>query len=53
MIAAVKNGRTGAATVNGKSYIGALPAWKGKLSNADIADVITYIRSAWGNKADL
>jgi mono/diheme cytochrome c family protein len=29
-----------------------MPAWKGKLSNTDIADVITYIRSAWGNTAD-
>ena len=45
-------GLTGAATVNGKTYSGAMPAWKGKLSNADIADVITYIRSSWGNKAD-
>jgi mono/diheme cytochrome c family protein len=52
VIAAVKNGLTGAVSVNGKSYSGAMPAWKGKLSNTDIADVITYIRSAWGNKAD-
>jgi mono/diheme cytochrome c family protein len=52
VIAAVKNGLTGAATVNGKTYSGAMLAWSGKLSNADIADVITYIRSSWGNKAD-
>ena len=26
-----------------------MPAWKGTLSNADIADVITYIRSSLGN----
>ena len=52
VIAAVKDGLTGAMTVNGKSYSGAMPAWKGKLSNPDIADVITYVRSAWGNKAD-
>jgi nitrite reductase (NO-forming)/hydroxylamine reductase len=52
VIAAVKNGVTGAMTVNGRSYSGAMPAWKGKLSNTDIADVITYVRSAWGNKAD-
>jgi len=52
VIAAVKNGLTGAMTVNGKAYSGAMPAWKGKLSNTDIADVITYIRSSWGNKAD-
>lgn len=28
-----------------------MPAWKGVISNSDIAAVITYIRSAWGNKA--
>jgi mono/diheme cytochrome c family protein len=37
---------------DGKTYSGAMPAWNGKLSNADMADVITYIRSSWGNKAD-
>ncbi len=52
VIAAVKDGLTGAMTVNGKAYSGAMPAWKGKLSDTDIADVITYIRSSWGNKAD-
>jgi mono/diheme cytochrome c family protein len=51
VIAAVKNGLTGSTTVNGKTYNGAMPAWKGKLSNAEIADVITYIRSSWGNSA--
>jgi cbb3-type cytochrome c oxidase subunit III len=51
VIAAVKNGLTGATTINGKTYNGAMPAWKGKLSNAEIASVITYIRSSWGNKA--
>lgn len=51
VIAAVKDGLTGAMTVNGKSYSGAMPAWKGKLSTTDIADVITYIRSSWGNQA--
>jgi mono/diheme cytochrome c family protein len=52
VIAAVKNGLTGQTTVNGKSYNGSMPAWKSKLSDAEIADVITYIRSSWGNKAD-
>jgi len=52
VIAAVKNGLTGATTVNGKTYNGTMPAWKGKLSNAEIADVITYIRTSWSNKAD-
>jgi mono/diheme cytochrome c family protein len=29
----------------------AMPAFGDKLSNADIADVLTYIRASWGNKA--
>ena len=44
-------GLTGSITVNGQSYNGQMPTWKGTLTNADIADVATYIRSAWGNKA--
>jgi mono/diheme cytochrome c family protein len=51
VIDAVKNGLTGETTVSGKSYNGSMPAWKGKLSDAEIADVITYIRSSWGNNA--
>ncbi len=37
--------------IDGKSYAAQMPAWKGQLSNDDIAAVITYIRSSWGNKA--
>jgi ubiquinol-cytochrome c reductase cytochrome b subunit len=37
--------------IDGKSYGAQMPAWKGTLSNDDIAAVITYIRSSWGNKA--
>ncbi len=37
--------------IDGKTYGAQMPAWKGQLSNADIAAVITYIRSSWGNKA--
>jgi len=51
VIGAVKNGLTGPITVNEKTYNGTMPAWNGKLSNAEIADVITYVRSSWGNKA--
>jgi ubiquinol-cytochrome c reductase cytochrome b subunit len=36
-------------TVGGQSYNGQMPAWKGNLSNKDISDVITYIRSSLGN----
>lgn len=51
VIGAVLHGLTGQISVNGKSYNGSMPAWKSQLSNGEIAAVITYIRSAWGNKA--
>jgi ubiquinol-cytochrome c reductase cytochrome b subunit len=44
-------GLHGAITVNGQTYNGQMPAWKGTLSNADVADVATYIRASWGNSA--
>ncbi|MBC5800140.1 MAG: cytochrome b N-terminal domain-containing protein [Candidatus Eremiobacteraeota bacterium] len=37
--------------IEGKDYSAQMPAWKGQLTNADIAAVITYIRTSWGNKA--
>jgi mono/diheme cytochrome c family protein len=51
MIATIVNGRTGPLTVNGKTYDGKMPTWNGQLSNADIAAVATFVRSAWTNKA--
>lgn len=51
MIAVIVNGRTGPLTVNGKTYNGRMPTWKGQLTNADIASVATYVRSSWGNNA--
>jgi cbb3-type cytochrome c oxidase subunit III len=51
MLATIVNGRSGALTVAGTSYNGKMPAWKGQLSNADIAAIATYVRGAWGNKA--
>ena len=29
-----------------------MPPWKGTLTNQQIADVLTYIRTTWGNKGD-
>lgn len=43
-------GLNGKIVVNGKEYNGMMPAWKGNLTDKQIADVITYIRNAWGNK---
>ncbi|GAC1476486.1 MAG: hypothetical protein PVSMB8_04400 [Vulcanimicrobiaceae bacterium] len=44
-------GLNGKIAVKGADYNGQMPAWKGQLSNTDIANVLTYIRSSWGNKA--
>jgi ubiquinol-cytochrome c reductase cytochrome b subunit len=49
VIAIVNNGLNGAITVGGATYNGVMPPWKGNLTPAQIADVITYIRSSWGN----
>ena len=51
MIHIVKFGLTGPVTVNGKTYDGQMPAWSPQMSDAKIASVITYVRSAWGNSA--
>jgi mono/diheme cytochrome c family protein len=52
VITILNNGLNGSIQVNGATYNGQMPAWKGNLTPAQIADVITYIRSAWGNKGD-
>jgi len=52
VIGIVLDGLKGSISVNGQTYNGQMPAWKGTLSNSDIADVVTYIRGALGtNKA--
>lgn len=51
LIHIVKYGLSGSLSVAGTSYNGMMPAWGQSLSNADIAAAVTYIRSAWGNKA--
>jgi mono/diheme cytochrome c family protein len=51
VIAIVDHGLQTKITVNGADYAGMMPAWQGNLTPAQIADVLTYVRSAWGNKA--
>ncbi len=41
LIQTVLNGRTGPITVNGTQYGGNMPSWRGQLSNAQIAAVLT------------
>jgi ubiquinol-cytochrome c reductase cytochrome b subunit len=47
----VVDGRTGPLEVGGTTYNGTMPAWKSQLKPGEIASVITYIRSTWGNHA--
>ena len=48
VIETVLNGLTGPLEVNGQRYNGTMPPM-GHLMDEDIADVLTYIRSSWGN----
>lgn len=50
IIGIVKHGLNVTKTILGKQYTGGMPAWS-QLSNADIAAVLTYVRSSWGNHA--
>jgi len=43
VITTVLNGR--------KGQLGQMPAWKDKLSDQEVAAVVTYIRQAWSNQA--
>jgi len=49
-IAIVLRGLQGPITVKGQSYNGAMVPWAA-LSDAQIASVVTYVRSSWGNTA--
>ena len=48
VISTVLNGKTGAIQVNGASFNGTMPPFGSSLSNKDVANVVTYIRSALG-----
>lgn len=47
-IKTVLNGRTGKITVLGKDYDGVMQSFK-QLKDTEIADIINYERSSWGN----
>lgn len=49
LIRLVLNGLTGPVTVQGQRYNSVMPPWKGQLSDAEIAAVLTYVRSSFGN----
>lgn len=47
----VLRGVTGKLTVKGTAYNGAMPAFADQLNDAEIAAVLTHVRSQWGNTA--
>jgi len=50
VIRIVLNGLTGPVEVAGETYSGMMPPWGGVLKDPEIAAVLTYVRSTWGNK---
>lgn len=52
LIRILLHGMTGETEVNGVTYSGAMPPWGTFLNDAQIAAVLTYIRSSWGNEAE-
>ena len=51
VIQIVLHGIQGSLTVNGVKYNGAMPNFGAQLSDAEIAAVLTHVRSGWGNTA--
>ncbi len=52
LVAVVLHGINGPLTVKGNTYNGAMPAFGAQLQDAEIAAVLTHIRSQWGNAAE-
>ena len=50
-IETVVNGRSGQIEVNGQSYNSTMPAL-GHLKDDEIASILSYVRSSWGNQGD-
>ena len=50
LIQILLHGIQGTLTVNGASYNGTMPTFGTQLSGAEIAAVLTHVRSQWGNK---
>ena len=50
VIRIVLHGLTGPVEVAGETYSGMMPPWGGVLKDPELAAVLTYVRSTWGNK---
>ena len=51
VIRIVLDGISGPIQVNGVAYNNAMPPWRDQLNDEEVAQVVTYVRKAWGNKA--
>lgn len=51
LAALVLHGMTGPITVKGATYNGAMPAFGAQLDDAEVAAVLTHVRSKWGGGA--
>ena len=51
VIRIVLDGISGPIQVNGVGYNNAMPPWRDQLNDEEVAQVVTYVRKAWGNKA--
>ncbi|MEZ4698744.1 MAG: cytochrome c [Rhodothermales bacterium] len=52
LIRVLLNGLSGEVEVNGVTYSGMMPPWGSFLDDQQVADVLTYIRSNFGNSAE-
>lgn len=50
-VSIVHDGLQGPIEVHGATFAGVMPPFGGNLSNAEIAAVLTHVRSEWGNDA--
>ena len=51
LIGIVLNGKTDGVEIDGETYTSPMPSFSAVLKDQDIADVLTYLRSHFGNKA--
>ena len=49
----VLKGLTGPVTVNGQTINSAMPPQEAVLTDAQIADVLTYVTNSWGNSGEV
>jgi mono/diheme cytochrome c family protein len=52
LVRIVLHGLSGPLEIAGQKFDGAMPTWQAALSDAQVAAVISYIRSNWGNQAE-